>query len=146
MKSCVLFIFSVLPWISRVGDWALGWTEGNEALQVFFVMLFFPLLMNAMQYYIIDSFIKGQKSPELDSTMSGDDDHDDHQDVNHGRSYAGARRSEDGLSFIPEEPEEALAKDMEGTEEGTDPSPDGDRENLLNHVTRSKPSSKGSGE
>lgn len=58
MKICVLFIFLVFPWISRVGDWALGWTEGNEKLQIIFVMMLFPLIMNALQYYIIDSFIK----------------------------------------------------------------------------------------
>ncbi|KAJ8122631.1 hypothetical protein O1611_g9794 [Lasiodiplodia mahajangana] len=58
MKICVLLIFLILPWISRVGDWALGWTEGNERLQIFFVMMLFPLIMNAVQYYIIDSFIK----------------------------------------------------------------------------------------
>ncbi|KAI0443624.1 vacuolar membrane protein-domain-containing protein [Xylaria telfairii] len=58
MKICVLLIFLILPWISHVGDWALGWTEGNERLQIFFVMMLFPLIMNAIQYYIIDSFIK----------------------------------------------------------------------------------------
>lgn len=58
MKICVLLIFLILPWISHVGDWALGWTEGNEKLQIFFVMMLFPLIMNAIQYYIIDSFIK----------------------------------------------------------------------------------------
>jgi hypothetical protein len=61
MKVCVLIIFLVLPWISRVGDWALKWTEGNEKLQIIFVMMLFPLIMNAMQYYIIDSFIKKQQ-------------------------------------------------------------------------------------
>lgn len=58
MKICVLIIFITMPWISKVGDWALGWTEGNEKLQIAFVMMIFPLIMNAMQYYIIDSFIK----------------------------------------------------------------------------------------
>ena len=58
MKTCVFFIFQLLPWIGRVGDWALGWTEGNEAVQIAFVMFIFPLIMNAMQYYIIDIFIK----------------------------------------------------------------------------------------
>lgn len=61
MKICVLIIFLVLPWISRIGDWALRWTEGDEALQVIFVMLVFPVIMNATQYYIIDSFIQNQK-------------------------------------------------------------------------------------
>lgn len=64
MKFCVLIIFLMLPWISRVGDWALQWTEGNEKLQIVFVMMLFPLIMNAMQYYIIDSFIKKQTSKE----------------------------------------------------------------------------------
>ncbi|POS83012.1 hypothetical protein EPUL_006145 [Erysiphe pulchra] len=64
MKICVLIIFLMLPWISRVGDWALRWTEGNEIVQVMFVMLIFPLIMNATQYYIIDSFIKNKKSLE----------------------------------------------------------------------------------
>lgn len=72
MKFCVLIIFLVLPWISRVGDWALRWTEGNEELQVFFVMLFFPVIMNATQYYIIDSFIKNQKPSEHEA-LAGDD-------------------------------------------------------------------------
>jgi hypothetical protein len=58
MKVCVLIIFIMMPWISKAGDWALGWTEGNEKLQIAFVMMIFPLIMNALQYYIIDSFIK----------------------------------------------------------------------------------------
>ena len=58
MKVCVLIMFLILPWISRIGDWALTWTEGNERLQIVFVMMLFPLIMNALQYYIIDSFIK----------------------------------------------------------------------------------------
>ncbi len=61
MKVCVLVIFLMLPWISRLGDWALTWTEGNEQLQIVFVMMLFPLIMNALQYYIIDSFIKEQQ-------------------------------------------------------------------------------------
>lgn len=60
MKFIVLLIFIFLPWISHIGDWALRWTEGNVKLQVFFVMLFFPVVMNATQYYIIDTFIKGK--------------------------------------------------------------------------------------
>lgn len=67
MKTVVLLIFIFLPWISHVGDWALRWTEGNEKLQVFFVMLFFPVVMNATQYYIIDTFIKGK----IDSVEGG---------------------------------------------------------------------------
>ncbi|RMZ77195.1 hypothetical protein DV738_g4465, partial [Chaetothyriales sp. CBS 135597] len=76
MKICVFFIFQLCPWIVLVGDWALRWTEGNEAVQVAFVMLIFPLIMNAMQYYIIDTFIKN-KEP--------DDDDDEHGALLSGR-------------------------------------------------------------
>ena len=78
MKFCVLIIFIVAPWISRVGDWALRWTEGNEALQVVFVMLVFPVIMNATQYYIIDSFIKKQTTEH--ELIPDDDDDDDRSD------------------------------------------------------------------
>jgi hypothetical protein len=74
MKICVLIIFLVLPWISRIGDWALRWTEGDEALQVIFVMLIFPVIMNATQYYIIDSFIKNQNTEHAHERIPDDED------------------------------------------------------------------------
>ncbi|KAJ5169302.1 uncharacterized protein N7500_002085 [Penicillium coprophilum] len=58
MKICVFFLIQLLPFIVKIGDWALRWTEGNTAVQIFFVMLLFPVIMNAIQYYIIDIFIK----------------------------------------------------------------------------------------
>lgn len=80
MKICVLIIFLILPWISRIGDWALRWTEGNEQLQVFFVMLFFPVVMNATQYYIIDSFIKNKRPGDMELLPSDDEESDDGTD------------------------------------------------------------------
>lgn len=80
MKLCVLIIFLLLPWISRVGDWALRWTEGNEALQVIFVMLVFPVIMNATQYYIIDSFIKKQNPEHAHELVPDEDDDSTHRD------------------------------------------------------------------
>jgi len=84
MKLVVLLIFIVFPWISAVGDWALRWTEGDEKLQVGFVMLFFPLVMNATQYYIIDGFIKGRMEAveggmgvDVDSEESGEEEEDE---------------------------------------------------------------------
>ncbi|KAH8586452.1 vacuolar membrane protein-domain-containing protein [Bisporella sp. PMI_857] len=89
MKFCVLIIFLVLPWISRVGDWALRWTEGNEALQVAFVMFIFPVIMNATQYYIIDSFIKNQKPEGHERIRDEEDDEaydDSYEDPHSGSS------------------------------------------------------------
>ncbi|KAI1083190.1 vacuolar membrane protein-domain-containing protein [Whalleya microplaca] len=76
MKVCVLIIFLILPWISRVGDWALRWTEGNERLQIVFVMMLFPLIMNAMQYYIIDSFIKKKETDQEHERLPSEDGDD----------------------------------------------------------------------
>ncbi|KAH6998282.1 vacuolar membrane protein-domain-containing protein [Ilyonectria sp. MPI-CAGE-AT-0026] len=106
MKLCVLIIFIMMPWISIVGDWALGWTEGNEKLQIAFVMMIFPLIMNGLQYYIIDSFIKKQES--------------DHEQLDSENPNEGPRRyddSEDETSRVrlvdadtDSEPDEEAAK------------------------------------
>lgn len=100
MKLCVLLIFALLPWIAWVGDWvshyiyphfkhtvpltkmakALRWTEGSEALQITFVMFVFPVIMNAIQYYIIDSFIKDKSASDHQLVPSSDSDADERDD------------------------------------------------------------------
>ena len=100
MKLVVFFLLRILPWIVYVGDWALKWTEGNEQLQIFFVMLFFPLVMNALQYYIIDGFIKNKKPSDHHSVPQ--DDHDDDE-------TSGLRNAWDA-SFDSEEEVEGLKK------------------------------------
>ena len=72
MKICVFFLIQLFPIIVKMGDWALRWTEGNTALQIIFVMLLFPLIMNAIQYYIIDTFIKKKLSHDF---FADDDTH-----------------------------------------------------------------------
>lgn len=106
MKICVLIIFLVLPWISRIGDWALRWTEGDTALQVIFVMLIFPVIMNATQYYIIDSFIKNQKP---DHELIPDEDSDSDVEGRDDR-YADPSGSSDEIHSGEEEDDEVLAK------------------------------------
>ncbi|MCJ1255635.1 hypothetical protein MMC24_003452 [Lignoscripta atroalba] len=91
MKACVFFLFKLCPWIIQVGDWALRWTEGNEMVQVFFVMLFFPVIMNALQYYIIDGFIKDQKPSDHEPIPSEDGEAE--EEINQHRAQR--RRSRD---------------------------------------------------
>ncbi|KAI5286501.1 hypothetical protein KEM52_001974 [Ascosphaera acerosa] len=69
MKSCVVALIHFVPGIVAFGDWLLSWTEGNTAVQIFFVMLLFPVCMNALQYYIIDAFIK--RKPPVDQEAGG---------------------------------------------------------------------------
>lgn len=100
MKICVFIAFQLCPWIVQVGDWALKWTEGNEMVQVFFVMLFFPVVMNALQYYIIDSFIKNQKPADHEPIPSEDedDDIDQHRTFRRRRSQTQHRDSHEPLN------------------------------------------------
>ncbi|PTU20142.1 hypothetical protein P175DRAFT_0416914, partial [Aspergillus ochraceoroseus IBT 24754] len=89
MKICVFFLIQMLPFIVKVGDWALRWTEGNTAVQIFFVMLLFPVIMNAIQYYIIDTFIKKPLSSSPDSLEeSHNADHQAFQDHDHDDRHA----------------------------------------------------------
>ncbi|KAF2149747.1 hypothetical protein K461DRAFT_329026 [Myriangium duriaei CBS 260.36] len=84
MKLFVLFMFQALPWLPWVGDWALRWTEGNESVQIAFVMFIFPLAMNAIQYYIIDTFIK-EKNEGYQSVQQ-EEDRTEEDEREHGQS------------------------------------------------------------
>lgn len=96
MKLCVFFIFAVLPWIALVGDWALQWTENSENLQVAFVMFVFPLIMNALQYYIIDSFIKDRNADGGDGEGGGGRDGGEEADESREPLRQGGGRGDDG--------------------------------------------------
>ena len=77
MKLFVFFLFAAMPFLPWIGDWALRWTKGNEALEVTFAMFIFPLIMNVLQYYIIDNFIMDKKGAKQNSgyeQVHGDDD------------------------------------------------------------------------
>ncbi|KKA22388.1 hypothetical protein T310_3594 [Rasamsonia emersonii CBS 393.64] len=108
MKICVFFIIQMFPVIVKIGDWALRWTEGNTATQIIFVMLLFPVIMNAIQYYIIDTFIKKQvpvdREPLLDEDALADAMLDDDR---HRRSALLAAISDDEDS---ESDDEAMGK------------------------------------
>lgn len=87
MKIFVLFLFAALPWLGWVGDWALRWTEGSETLQIAFVMFVFPVAMNAIQYYVIDGFIKEKKTGESEGfeRVAQEDDGEEGEVVADGR-------------------------------------------------------------
>ena len=63
-------------------------------VQVFFVMLFFPVVMNALQYYIIDSFIKDQKP--LDHEPIPDEDREEEDIDDDGRTRRRSLGSDGG--------------------------------------------------
>ncbi|KAF3917944.1 hypothetical protein ABW20_dc0110034 [Dactylellina cionopaga] len=76
MKFMVALLFAIFPMtLGKFGDFLLGWTEGNRRVQIAFVMFIFPLIMNGVQYYIIDIFIKKQEPKALQ--LPGDDGEDE---------------------------------------------------------------------
>ncbi|KAG2115744.1 vacuolar membrane protein-domain-containing protein [Suillus discolor] len=64
MKMLVVGLFTVWPGISQVGDWLLSWTAiGNgDAFQIIFVMGLFPIIMNILQFWLIDSIVKASSN------------------------------------------------------------------------------------
>jgi hypothetical protein len=118
MKLVVLFIFIVLPWISRVGDWALRWTEGDERLQIIFVMMLFPVIMNAIQYYIIDSFIKKQAGPPGGAEhqpLAGEDPDDERDERVRARRPSSSSDDSQTLLSPEDDVNDGLASDDERT-------------------------------
>lgn len=95
-----------------MGDWALRWTEGDEVLQVVFVMLVFPVIMNATQYYIIDSFIKNQ-NVEHDLIPDVDEDEDEDEDGHEGEFREEPSESSDEIHSGDEDDEVAAKTDDE---------------------------------
>ncbi|KAG8218988.1 vacuolar membrane protein-domain-containing protein, partial [Butyriboletus roseoflavus] len=58
MKLLVVALFAVWPGISSIGDWLLSWIGDEESVQVIFVMGIFPIFMNIVQFWVIDSIVK----------------------------------------------------------------------------------------
>ena len=142
MKFCVYFIFAICPWIIYAGDWALKWTEGNEQLQIAFVMLLFPLIMNALQYYIIDGFIKNKEpSGGHHALPQEDDDEEDDRDLSRPlrNAWDASFDSEDDddlkTPVQPKEKKDAGSRTREQVEE-YDPEPNGES-SRSNSITQS---------
>ncbi|KAI9483798.1 MAG: vacuolar membrane protein-domain-containing protein [Benjaminiella poitrasii] len=74
MKIIVIGLFHICPWIADFGDWVLRWTVGNYKLQVVFVMLIFPLIMNIMQFWVIDTFIKHKSDTNKNIRLNRDEE------------------------------------------------------------------------
>ncbi|KAI0308428.1 vacuolar membrane protein-domain-containing protein, partial [Amylostereum chailletii] len=59
MKLLVIGLFFIWPGIFKVGAWLLSWLGHSNAVQVIFTMGVFPILMNVLQFWLIDSIVKG---------------------------------------------------------------------------------------
>ncbi|KAF8622193.1 hypothetical protein AX15_007302 [Amanita polypyramis BW_CC] len=71
MKFLVLLILIWFPGLFTIGDWLLSWTRigSGDTFQVVFVMGIFPIIMNILQFWFIDSIVKADhNNVMLDST------------------------------------------------------------------------------
>ncbi|KAG6910792.1 hypothetical protein DXG01_007680 [Tephrocybe rancida] len=103
MKIVVIIIIVMAPGTFRFGEWLLSWTHvgSGDSLQVIFTMGIFPIIMNVLQFWLIDSIVKAStKAVALDDDVSDaphdreplfrapdEDDDDDyrHNDIEHAR-------------------------------------------------------------
>ncbi|CAN6663422.1 hypothetical protein TRVA0_035S00364 [Trichomonascus vanleenenianus] len=67
MKIMLYAFFWWMPFVDELGQFLISWTDFSPVLQVTFVMMLFPLVMNTLQYYLVDSIIQ---SPEYHHSKS----------------------------------------------------------------------------
>lgn len=112
MKFAVFLLFSALPWLPWVGDWALRWTQFDERLEIAFAMFIFPLIMNAVQYYVIDNLIMDKARNTTGYQAVEDEEHDER-----------ARLAGDEDTLGPEDEDERFKLDDDDDMKDVDPSP-----------------------
>lgn len=61
MKSSIYAIMVSFPILTTIAVWALSRLDKYPNLQVGFVLLVFPLVMNVFQYYVVDNLIQSRK-------------------------------------------------------------------------------------
>ncbi|KAH3660246.1 hypothetical protein OGAPHI_007451 [Ogataea philodendri] len=61
MKLIIYILLVACPFLVRFAYWLLSWSDSVPRLQVAFVMLLFPLIMNSFQYYIVDTIIQSNE-------------------------------------------------------------------------------------
>ncbi|KZT05614.1 uncharacterized protein LAESUDRAFT_750535 [Laetiporus sulphureus 93-53] len=79
MKLLVVALFAAWPGIFKLGEWLLSFLGSSDALQVIFTMGLFPIFMNVLQFWLIDSIVKSSQAaavvlPSLTPRSSMDTD------------------------------------------------------------------------
>ncbi|KAF9534126.1 vacuolar membrane protein-domain-containing protein [Crepidotus variabilis] len=82
MKVVVITLLLVFPGIYKFGEWLLSWTwlgGSEDDFQVIFVMGFFPILMNIIQFWLIDSIVKASSIAGVALDIENDGGHHDRE-------------------------------------------------------------------
>lgn len=74
MKMAVLVIFALFPFLFDVGSWILSFFGSHKDFQVLFSMALFPLAMNVLQFWLIDSLLRHNPYTSAYSKINPDDE------------------------------------------------------------------------
>ena len=103
MKVVVTILFAIFPFLFAFGEWVLDLFGERRNVQVLFVMCLFPLMMNTIQFWLVDTLlrhdpVKSKYSHKANSSEDqiGGSDVDGRQDLGDGDGSAWGLRSEDG--------------------------------------------------
>ncbi|KAJ3572265.1 hypothetical protein NP233_g3204 [Leucocoprinus birnbaumii] len=83
MKLLIVGLLALLgPAGYKLGEWLLSWTYTKEgdAVQVVFTMGIFPIIMNIVQFWLIDSIVKASNAIALDTSSSPSLDDPEHRE------------------------------------------------------------------
>ncbi|CDK25854.1 unnamed protein product [Kuraishia capsulata CBS 1993] len=72
MKLLIYILLMVCPLLVTFAGWLLSWSDPFPRLQVAFVVLVFPLVMNTFQYYVVDNIIQSPEYHIHKSTADAD--------------------------------------------------------------------------
>lgn len=83
VKQLVLYVIAVVlakimlglalfyvPFLDDWGAYLISWTAFDKTVQIAFVMLIFPTIMNSIQYYVVDSIIQSPQFGSAAATIS----------------------------------------------------------------------------
>lgn len=65
MKLLVVALFAVWPGVFKIGEWLLDFLGPSDEIQVIFTMGLFPIMMNIIQFWLIDSIVKSSQAASV---------------------------------------------------------------------------------
>ncbi|KAF7792839.1 hypothetical protein EIP86_003940 [Pleurotus ostreatoroseus] len=136
MKLLVVGLFALWSGIFKVGEWLLSFLGTNDVLQVIFTMGLFPIMMNILQFWLIDSIVKASAhsssvalsdsprnsaDPDTEPLFRGslEDDDDEHAHPRDIESQLPRSRSTSRDSRTADEPKSSSATTATATGSGT---------------------------
>ncbi|KAH9022367.1 vacuolar membrane protein-domain-containing protein [Lactarius deliciosus] len=87
LTSMKLFVIAVVAFwdvLSDIAAWLLSWLGNGDTAQVIFTMGLFPIFMNIIQFWVIDSIIKVGGIGGLGTPPDEPDEEADHEPLFHG--------------------------------------------------------------